>query len=293
MTHWKRLRLWLDLPDARYLPARIIGNPLSLCCLVVLLLWAMHYRLGISFNSSLFAVVSLTAGWIVAFQTSRWNQAEGLAQQLRFDGYRAISQQIFTAEHRLVSLQATCNALTTRVDYAQNHILKGLALWNEFPEKIAQTYRSYHEAYILMLGLYQQHEILFLRLSRFKDALFDENEQFGSEFSKFHSSLLTIVAQHGSQIPANKKITDNIVKSAHSFSERCGDIISYLHDFRIELQNYSLGRIVGKQVPHRKPTDPKYKTLVDLEAVWSEEQRLRDIEAAHRTATDSFNREKS
>lgn len=42
------------------------------------------------------------------------------------------------------------------------------------------------------------------------------------------------------------------------------DIAAYLFDYRIELMNYFLGDIFHTKVPHRKPRDPRYKTLTEI-----------------------------
>jgi len=74
---------------------------------------------------------------------------------------------------------------------------------------------------------------------------------------------------------------DEFKKRSLEVYEKIGDIQSFLFDYRIDLMNSVLKEIFDKQVPERKPRDPKYRTLRQL-AIKEEvakEAELREIRA--------------
>lgn len=127
---------------------------------------------------------------------------------------------------------------------------------NERYQEFFESHMVVQRAYVDFLISFENHEIIFLDIRKMKELFTKEmREKVEDKFMDFSSAIFPDSV--GKTQTYSQTELENMIDLHYSATV---DISSYLWDIRIELQNETLGKILGKSVPKREP-DEKMKIL--------------------------------
>lgn len=245
---------------------KAIGNashPLSICLSLLLLFLVVILIFNADTNNTIFTIAALTAGWIVAFYTTYWNQKRNFINNLKYEAAKSIVQSLSNVSSDLINLKSSSDGLITRIELAKGSTGKLHAKWGETQKQIKRYFNRYSENFLKMLCEYEESEILFLDLRKLINIFCKNHGNLSNSYYRFHSTLDTMILMH-SEIPNNEEYSQKLKEEASRLSSLCLDMVGYCQDLRVELLNRTIGVLVNKQVERRKPGDPNCKILSEL-----------------------------
>lgn len=123
-------------------------------------------------------------------------------------------------------------------------------------KKFSDTHQNIQKAYVDYSVSFETHEVLFLGLKKMQTIFAKEmRNKIEDKFMDFTDLIFPEMAGKKnilSQVELERKID--------LFFSNISDLQVYLQDMRVELQNETLGKILGRKVPQRRPVK-EYKVL--------------------------------
>lgn len=132
--------------------------------------------------------------------------------------------------------------------------------WANIPYELREVNSNQSDQFVEFLRTYESNEIIILDFKPLKDELAKENNLLTEDFSNLHKIYLEDIDSFTSSAPPTENI-DEVIKITRVISEKTIDIVGYVYDLRIEMQNRVLGQILGRTIPKRQPGDKVVKVL--------------------------------
>ncbi len=126
-------------------------------------------------------------------------------------------------------------------------------------KKFSDVHIAMQKTYVDYLVSFETHEILFLGLRKMQSLFVEEMKtKLEQKFMDFSDSIFPEMSGRQSSLTQRQQ-----EKEIDLFYERVSNLQVYLQDIRVELQNETLGKILGKTVERRKPVikDKSLKVL--------------------------------
>lgn len=197
-------------------------------------------------------LATLTAAF-VAVKTAFGQIARQFEHKIMYEGWQDLQQKLFAFSNALTDFDSTVQWLTYFVSSQDNPLVndgnKHQYRQNKWKE-LTGSFSNLQRAYIAFLRSFENHEIIFLPLAKMKgDFIKEYRERIDGYYQKFMEQLFPEMyglSKNLTQEEANKIIRDYWLKMS--------EMSAFLDDFRIELQNITVGNILHKKVPRRKPS---------------------------------------
>jgi hypothetical protein len=242
---------------------KVITHPVFVWFIILFGLLIIHFKFNVSVQEPIFVIFALTAGWVVAFHTTYWNQKQNFINKLKYDVANSLILISSNASRSLVSLDSDMRELISKFDLRKGPTGEYLSSWGDIQTKVEKHYEEFTNCHLSLLGKYEENEILFLNLRKLINVFNVQWSSISSSYYKFIGTLKTLILVHES-VPREDQYTEKIRNEANDLSSKCLDTVGYLYDLRIELLNKTLGPIVNEKVPEREPQDPEVKILSNL-----------------------------
>jgi len=123
-------------------------------------------------------------------------------------------------------------------------------------------------ALIELIGQLERWEVSFSSADLFRWAFGSASNDIDASFSEFFKVALWLLP-HDKEAPLQQpNITAEKIKTikerADNYIRKCDDLHCYIHDLIIEAQNELLSNLFDRRVDGRKPLDPQYKVISEL-----------------------------
>lgn len=177
-----------------------------------------------------------------------------------YEGWSDFQKKLFDFSSLLSKYTSDVMSLTYFLNTQNNFIVnKGnkekhrVDQWN----RIEDSFLRMNDAYVDFLSSYENHEVIFLRLGKMKTFFYETME---NRLEKGHISFMESLfpEMYGSSL--NESV-DRQKELINTEWQSAMEISCYLDDFRIELQNETIGAVLNKKVPHRHPLNEGIKVL--------------------------------
>lgn len=203
-------------------------------------------------------------GWIF----TAWRQQVAMKKQHKFDIVYDIYKQ-FTILHgntqEVLSKLSTSYApfilmeSSTILKPEQEGLSAGLRLWTEFVEDRNNTYFELNDAYLSILGMFDNWEAVFKPLLDCKEILTQEVNRLKNDI---HSDLTTLqLFSTTNGIDWKKWDKSEVELITKNINDNATTISLYLHDFMVMLHNESIADYFKQKRPTRKTLDSAFKVL--------------------------------
>jgi hypothetical protein len=210
-------------------------------------------------STSIGAVITLIAAYI-AVKTAFKQISRQFEHKVIYEGWKDLQEKLFDFSNALTNYDSAILWLKYFVSSQDNSLVNGRNKpkyrqdkWQE----IINMFSNLQKAYVSFLRSFENHEIIFLPLLKMKKTFIKEyRERVDDRNQKLMEQLFP--EMYG--ISSNLK-TDEAKKIIDDYWSKTTEISAFLDDFRIELQNITVGKILNKKVPRRVPPDKKYKIL--------------------------------
>lgn len=242
---------------------RILIHPAFVWLSILAILFIMHFKFNIGVQAPLFVITALSAGWIVAFHTTHWSQKKNFINNLKFKAANILIDIATNTSHALVNLNGDAGSLKTKIDLRKGPTGDYFTEWGDLLPDIDKHYKEYSNYHILLLGAYENNEILLLDFKKLIQVFNIQHSKTYKAYYDLRSTLHVLMLAH-KKIPKEDKYTEKVLREAHELGKICMDTMCYLHDLRIDLLNKTLGPIVHEKVPNRKPQDPSILILSEV-----------------------------
>ncbi|MDO8618545.1 MAG: hypothetical protein Q7R49_01215 [Candidatus Daviesbacteria bacterium] len=206
------------------------------------------------------AIATLLAAYF-AVRAAFKQIARQFEHKVVYEGWKDLQQKLFDFSNALMDYDSQIQWLTYFIDSQDNPLINGgnkpkhrLEKWDE----ITDNYQKLQSAYIAFLKSFENHEVIFLPLKKMET-------EFQAEFRKrtedsvqnFMNKLFP--EMYGSTITSTNEELKTMIDN---YWLQLTEISAFLDDFRIELQNLTVGKILNKKVPKRVMEKGKgYKIL--------------------------------
>lgn len=204
------------------------------------------------------ALATLGAAFI-AVRTAFRQIARQFEHKIVYEGWQDLQQKLFDFSTALTNYDSSIQWLTYFVTSQENPLVNGgnkVKYRQEKWQQLIDAYSDLQRAYIAFLRSFENHEVIFLPLSKMKKSFIEEyRKRVDDQNQKFMELLFPeMYGQKNDLKPeeAKRKIND--------YWYQMTEISAFIDDFRIELQNETVGKILNKKVPRRK-SDIGYKIL--------------------------------
>jgi hypothetical protein len=204
------------------------------------------------------AAATLLAAFI-AIKTAFGQISKQFEHKILYEGWQDLQQKLFDFSKALVNYDSKVSWLNYFLDSQDNPLINGgdkskyrLEKWKELED----TYHYLQESYVAFLRSFENHEIIFLPLREMKHIFQEEyREKIGDHDVDFVEKIF----------PEIYGLSDNLSLAEmkgliEAYYLKMSEISAYMEDFRAELQNVTVGKVLNKRIPMRKPY-PGYKIL--------------------------------
>lgn len=200
---------------------------------------------------SLFALMTILLGAAFAFEQLRIQ----FKHKIVYEGWKDFQSKIFSFSNDF----STYIVKILGLRYGYTDSLKntlGIDIGKYKFEKWQDIQKSFHDlelSYIAFLSSFEANEFIFISLINMKSIFISEYKE---KVEQSHNTLMEIVFPevHGQ----HKGIEDNLddVNAAIlKHYDDAGMVSIYLDDFRVALQNHTIGKVIDVKVKNRKPVD--------------------------------------
>lgn len=227
--------------------------------------------------------VSITGLFLIVWQINRQHRNSLLLQKKEFQKklnleiYERIASVINEAQTNLITINTTVLTLPGHIKnyWFQRESLgidsappkeRSFSINDQNSEAATSTSKLITEI--------ELHEIALPGFSIFREEFSKQSELLRSYFMDF---FVEIIRYLPTDVPIEKQIslktsiilplkpTDDaqskIEKIARNYNEANADMLAFIHDLMIELQNHLLGNIFDNKLPYRQPQDLKFRVI--------------------------------
>jgi hypothetical protein len=185
-----------------------------------------------------------------------------------YEGWNNFQDKIFGFSTSFTDYSSSIQWLTYFIKSQNNPLVNAGDLskyrsnkWNE----INKEYENLTQGYIKFLQSYETHEIIFLSL---KNMYTEFIKEWRKRIENNHMKLIEEIFPefYGKEQTFND---NELTKKINNYWYKTTEMSAFLDDFRRELQNVTLGKILSKSIPRRTPPEEKYKILTTKGFVFS------------------------
>lgn len=216
---------------------------------------------------------------IVVFQLGRQHrnglnqQKENHREQFRIQIYQEFSRLLGIASEKISHSKMYAFLIPTHVHIYHDQISKGFNP-SPLPDRVMELNRRHYDslqAAADLMILIERYQIVEPRLDIFRTALGVAHHDMLKAFGPLFDLLLTLLP---SEIPlpngAHKTVNivnpsdeqiDALEKLVDAYTTESDNMICYLYDLNVELQNTLLVNLFPNKAPRRVPLDPKFKVV--------------------------------
>lgn len=239
----------------------IIQMPLLFLIGVVLGYFSRRFYASVnSFSQNEISILGTTIGslgTIIAASLGVWVAFSQIKKQFEHkvihDAWVDFQKHLFDYSNCQSDLDTKIQWLTYFVkNYSNPLVNKGNAneyrteTWNN----VSNAFQALLQSFALMLRSFETHEVVFLRLTKMKKEFYREFNIV--VFDKYLSFIKSVFPEfYGKK---STLTTDELVTLINDYWYELSKVSGYLNDFRIALQNETVGRILNKRIPTRNPT---------------------------------------
>lgn len=196
------------------------------------------------------AATTLIAAFI-AVKTAFGQIGRQFEHKIIYEGWQDLQQKLFDFSNALTDYDSMVQWLTYFVTSQDNPLVNGGDKAKHRQEKwqqLTDTYSNLQRAYIAFLRSFENHEVIFLPLSKMKKAFIEEyRKRIDSRNQKFMEAMFPEMYGQTNSLNPNE-----LKKEINDYWYKMTEISAFLDDCRVELQNVTVGKILNKQVPRRK-----------------------------------------
>lgn len=219
-------------------------------------------------------VITLITAFI-AVKTAFKQITKQFENQVINEGWKDFQSKLFNFSTALSNYDATIQWLTYFIKNQYNPLVNGNNLSKHRQEKwndVINSYADLQKAYIEFLRSYETHEIIFISLKKMH---YEFIEEYKKRVDGKHMGLLEKIfpEMYGT---TNNLTEKQLVKIINDYWNQSSEISAFLDDFRRELQNVTVGKVLNKKVPKRIPYEEKY-TILTVKGFVSHKSRLRNF----------------
>ncbi|MDO8512648.1 MAG: hypothetical protein Q7S57_05205 [bacterium] len=176
-------------------------------------------------------------------------------QKVVYDGWMSLQEKLFDFSHKLVDYNASIQFLPWYLEQRHNRLVNG-GNEQEYERKrrdeLDEKYIAMHGSFNDFIQSYEDHEVIFLSLRKMKKEFYERfDDRIGVYI--FWEIERNIFPQYFGQ--NSEKNVDEIKQMIKKHTQDTMDLIVWLGDFRIQLQNLTIGKILGQSVPERVPEE--------------------------------------
>lgn len=204
-------------------------------------------------------VITLIAAFM-AVRTAFKQITKQFENQVIYEGWKDFQSKLFNFSTALSNYDTTIQWLTYFIKSQNNSLVNGNNLskhrqdkWND----VINSYAELQKAYIEFLRSYETHEIIFISLKKMHHEFIEE---YRKRVDDKHMGLLEKIfpEMYGT---TNNLTEKQFAKAINDYWNQSSEIGAFLDDFRRELQNVTVGKVLNKKVSKRIPHEEKYKIL--------------------------------
>lgn len=205
------------------------------------------------------AVITLIAAFI-AVRTAFKQITKQFENKVIFEGWTDFQDKLFSFSKSLSNYDTKIQWLTYFIKSQNNPLVNGGNLvkhrYDKWDEVIGE-YAELQKAYVDFLRSYETHEIIFISLKKMHHEFIKE---FRKRVDDKHMKLLEKIfpEMYGLTNTLSEK---QLIKAVNDYWTESSEFSAFLDDFRRELQNVTVGKILNRNVPKRLPHEDKYKIL--------------------------------
>lgn len=173
--------------------------------------------------------------------------------KVMYEGWKDLQQKLFDFQEALSNYDSCILQLNYFIDSQNNPLInKGnksgyrFNKWKEF----ADLYILLQKSYVAFLRSFENHEFIFISISKMKHAFQEEYRKRAGE-EMYLSFGDTIFPEMSGKIM--KTDDEKAKKLINEYWAKLTEISAFLDDFRIELQNETVGKILNNRVSKRVP----------------------------------------
>lgn len=210
--------------------------------------------LGVAISASVTMLAAIIAVRVAFKQLSR--QFE---HKVIFEGWSDFQKKLFAFSNAFTDYSSKVQWLQYVLNSQDNPLVNKGNKTNYRQEKwqeISNSYIELQKAYVEFLRSFETHEVVFLPLNKMRK-IFQEQYR-----SKIDDVTLDFMEKVFPEMYGTKKTftKDELKPLINQYWQDVTDIQIYLDDFRIELQNVTVGKVLNKKVKGRVP-DAGYTIL--------------------------------
>lgn len=206
-------------------------------------------------------ITTLLAAFI-AVRTAFKQITKQFENKVIYEGWRDFQGKLFSFSTALSNYAAKIQWLIYFIKSQNNPLVNGKNLskhrednWNE----VINSYAELQKAYIEFLRSFETHEIIFISL---KKMYYDFIQLFRKIVDDKHMELLEMIFPE--MYGATNILTEKqLSKAIDDYWFQVCEISAFLDDFRRELQNVTVGKVLNKKVSNRIPSEGQYKILTN------------------------------
>jgi len=205
------------------------------------------------------SVITLVAAFI-AVRTAFKQITKQFENKVIFEGWTDFQDKLFSFSKALSNYDTKIQWLTYFIKSQNNPLVNGGNVakhrsdkWNE----VIGEYAELLKAYVEFLRSYETHEIIFISLKKM-------HHEFIKEYRKrVDDKQIKLLEEIFPEMygMTNSLSEKQLIKAVKDYWMDSSEISAFLDDFRRELQNVTVGRILNRAVPKRVPHEDKYKIL--------------------------------
>jgi len=209
---------------------------------------------------ALIGVLGTVIAAFIAVLTATSQIKKQFEHKVIYEGWKDFQEKLFLFSSALTNYSTKIGWLKYYIETQDNNLVNKGNKTQYRHDKWVEVINSFNElndAYVKLLQSFETHEVIFLSLLKMKNLFQEEmRKNITKDYdNKFFEHVFPEI--YG----ASKTISESkILKEIDKYNTEISLIYGYLEDFRNELQNITVGKILDREIPKRKP-DPGYKIL--------------------------------
>lgn len=208
-------------------------------------------------NNQLGIILGLSGSVIIIIAASIgvWATLRQLRKQFEhkiiYEGWNDLQSKIFTFSSTLINFSSLVMDLPYSIRNQNNELInKGSSETFRFElwQKVTNSHLELQRAYVDFLQAFESHEVIFLELRKMK-TVFNQEVNNALQANYLNFSEVVFPEMHGLQ---NKQPLDANEETIDKYWKELVGISAYLIDYRVELQNSTIGKLLNKHIPRRR-----------------------------------------
>lgn len=196
-------------------------------------------------------VTALFTAWI-AVRTAFGQNDQQFKHKVIYEGWKDFQDKLFIFSTAFSEYTTKVQWLKYILDSQDNSMVNGRNRrqyrFNKWQE-VTNSYLAVQKAYVMFLRSFETHEIIFISLLKMKKLF---QQEYRNKVDNVYVDFLEKVfpEMYGS----NRTFTISELKNEiDQYWKDVTEVSVYLDDFRIEIQNETVGKIMKKRLKHRVP----------------------------------------